>query len=445
MIHDFAGALSAIFTGERARVLHVIVPAHVHGHTLALLRALGEAGPSPRPVWILADPTYGPSRGWPARARSLARELGAPPAPEAPAAPSDAPAAPSDAPAAAPAAGPLADPLSAFASALAAQLAARAPGKGVVVVLSPQHIDDPKAYAGDLLALVQRPELAPVRWVFVDAVHASIGDLLVRIGEGTSRVVWPEAEGQALVEIERLLTDLSARGQRLPADLEVRIAPDSPLRAPELLSVRRLLHEADKCFQGGRPTDAARLQQQAEELLVRRGLGEEAVHVAMQRARSLIAAGVVEEGHRVFVAALKEAERRGLLAIVPEAYASLGSLHSKQRRFLDASEAYARAGELADLRGSREFAADMHRCAGHAALNAELPDAAAAAWRRAFELLGSMAPAVGTLEKPQQIVILGLALADLFEAHGNLAAARGLRGHAEAIETRNPRRSETWS
>src|SRR5690606_30230549 len=80
MIHDFAGALSAIFTGERARLLHVIVPAHVHGHTLALLRALGEAGPSPRPVWILADPTYGPSRGWAARARSLARELGDPPA-----------------------------------------------------------------------------------------------------------------------------------------------------------------------------------------------------------------------------------------------------------------------------------------------------------------------------------------------------------------------------
>ncbi|MGK4001780.1 hypothetical protein WMF31_04080 [Sorangium sp. So ce1036] len=434
MIHDFAGALSAIFTDERARLLHVIVPAHVHGHTLALLRALGEAGPSPRPVWILADPTYGPSRGWAARARSLARELGDPPAAEA-----------ADSPPDTPAPGPPAEPLCAFASALAAQLAARAPGQGVVVVLSPQHIDDPQAHARDLLALVQRPELALVRWVLVDAVHASVGDLLARLGEGTSRVVWPEAEGQALVEIERLLTDLSARGQHLPADLEMRVAPGSPLRAPELLPARRLLHEADKCFQGGQPADAAHLQKQAEELLLGRGLGEEAIHVAMQRARSLIAAGVVEEGHRVFVAALKEAERRNLLAIVPEAYASLGSLHSKQRRFLDASEAYARAGDLADRRGSREFAADMHRCAGHAALNAELPDAAAKAWRRAFELLGAMAPTVGALEKPQQIVILGLALADVFEAHGNLPAARGLRGHAEAIETRNPRRSETWS
>ncbi|WP_437732467.1 hypothetical protein [Sorangium sp. So ce1335] len=429
MIHDIARALSAIFTGERACLLHAVVPAHVHGHTLALLRALGEAGPAPRTVWVLADPVYGPSRGWAARERSLARELGPPEAP------SPGTAEP----------GPLDDPLSAFARALAAHLAARAPGAGAVVVLAPQHVDDPPAYARDILWLTQRPELSPVRWVVVDAVHSSVGDLPARVGEGASRVLWPEADSAALVEMERAITDLSARGQRLPADLEVRIAPGSPLRTPELLPLRRLLHEADRCFHAGRHAEAAQLQEQAEETLVSRGLGEEAVHVGMQRARSLIAAGVVDEGHRVFVAALKEAERRGLLGIIPEAYASLGSLHSKQRRFLDATEAYARAGELADRRGSREFAADMHRCAGHAALNADMPDAAARAWRRAFELLGSVAPTVGALEKPQQIVILGLALADIFETHGNLPAARGLRGHAEAIETRHPRRAETWS
>ncbi|WP_433929913.1 hypothetical protein AB3662_39250 [Sorangium cellulosum] len=428
MIHDIARALGAIFTGERACLLHAVVPAHVHGHTLALLRALGEAGPSPRPVWVLADPVYGPSRGWAARERSLVRELGPLPAP------SPGTLEP----------GPPVEPLSAFARAVAAHLAARAPG-GPVVVLAPQHVDDPPAYARDLLWLTQRAELAPARWVLVDAVHSSVGDLLARVGEGASRVLWPEADSAAIVELERLLTDLSARGQRLPADLEMRIGPGSPLRTPELLPLRRLLHEADRCFHAGRHAEAAQLQQQAEEMLASRGLGEEAVHVGMQRARSLIAAGVVDEGHRVFVAALKEAERRGLLGIVPEAYASLGSLHSKQRRFVDASEAYARAGELADRRGSHEFAADMHRCAGHAALNADMPDAAARAWRRAFELLGSAAPTVGALEKPQQIVILGLALADVFETHGNLPAARGLRGHAEAIETRNPRRAETWS
>ncbi|WP_437632347.1 hypothetical protein [Sorangium sp. So ce854] len=429
MIHDIARALSAIFTGERACLLHAVVPAHVHGHTLALLRALGEAGPSPRPVWVLADPVYGPSRGWAARERSLARELGPPAAPPSETAEP----------------GPPGDPLGAFARALAAHLGARAPGTCVVVVLAPQHVDDPAAYARDLLWLIRSPELSPVRWVLVDAVHSSVGDLPARVGEGASRVVWPEADGAALGEMERAISDLSARGQRLPADLEVRVAPGSPLRTPELLPLRRLLHDADRSFHAGRHAEAAQLQKEAEEALAGRGLAEEAVHVGMQRARSLIAAGVVDEGHRVFVAALKEAERRGLLGVVPEAYASLGSLHSKQRRFLDASEAYSRAGELADRRGSREFAADMHRCAGHAALNADMPDVAATSWRRAFELLGAAAPIVGALDKPQQIVLLGLALADAFETHGNLPAARGLRGHAEAIETRNPRRAETWS
>jgi hypothetical protein len=87
----------------------------------------------------------------------------------------------------------------------------------------------------------------------------------------------------------------------------------------------------------------------------------------------------------------------------------------------------------------------MHRCAGHAALNAEMPDTAIEAWGRAFPLLGALPPAVGALDKPQKLVALGFALTDAFHAHGNLAAARGLRGHSEAIERQNPHRSTSWS
>jgi hypothetical protein len=145
------------------------------------------------------------------------------------------------------------------------------------------------------------------------------------------------------------------------------------------------------------------------------------------------------------MAALKDAEQRGLQAIVPEAYASLGHIHTQHQRFLDAREAYDRAALSAEERGSRQFAADMHRCAGHAALNANMPDVALTAWRRASELLGNAAPAVGALDKPRQVVVVGLTLADAFDACGNLAAARGLRAHAEAIERRNPGRSESWS
>jgi hypothetical protein len=431
MVHPFADAISVLFTAERARLLHVVVPAHVHGHTLALLRALGDGGPAPRPVWVLAAPYYGPSRGWPARVRELERER-----PHG-AVPSHAEALPAGG---AEASGFMADPRDAFAR----DLAARAPA-GLIVVLAPQHIDDPGAYAFDVEALVRQPGLSTVRWVVVDPAHSALGNLVERLGAGATRVVWPEVDPADWGALEQLLTDLAARGVRLPAEIDARVAPDSPLRAPGALAVRRLLHEADKCGAAGRHADAARLQAEAEAALAEKGLLDEAVHVAMARARTLLAAGAAEEGQRAFVEALREAERLGMISIVPEGYGSLGSLHSKHRRFLESCEAYSRAGQLAERRGSHTFAADMHRCAGHAALNADLPDEAIEAWGRAFALLASSPPVVGALDKPQQLVVIGVTLADAFEAHGNLAAARGLRGHAEAIERQNPRPGASFS
>jgi tetratricopeptide (TPR) repeat protein len=436
MIKEFAGALSTIFTSDRVHLLHVIVPAHVYGHTLALLRSLGDAGPAPRPVWVVADPSYGPSRGWPARARALAREHGA--AALQPAGGSGAQGTPADLQAAL-------EPRDAFASAVAAHLAALPAGGSPVIVLAPQHLDDARAYARDIESLARHPALSEVRWVVLDPAHSSVGDLVERMGERASRVVWPEADAAMHGDLEALIADLSARSCGLPADLEAHIAPDSPLRAPDAAPLRRLLQKADHRFNAGDATEAQALFAQAEAALAARGMDDEAVHVTIARARTLLAVGELEEGQRIFVGALREAERRGMHALVPEAYASLGSLHTRQRRFLDALEAYDRAARSAERRGSRAFAADMHRCAGHAALNADMPDAARGAWRRAFELLGAAAPAVGALDEPHQIVVLGLSLADAFETNGNLAAARGLRGHAEAVEKRNPRSSASWS
>lgn len=426
MIQELADALGSIFTSARVRLLHVIVPAHVYGPTLALLRSLGESGPAPRPVWVFAAPSYGPSRGWPARARELASV-----APQ---------------PAGAPIAASFAvDPRDAFAAALEQQLATFPPGAGPVLIVAPQHLDDARAYARDIESLARRPALSAARWVLLDPAHSSLGDLVERLGEEASRVVWPEVEPAAHSALEALISDLSARGNTLPAELDLHIAPDSPLRAPDAAALRRLLQDAVHRFNVGDAPGASRLFLQAEGAIAARGMLDEAVHVAIARARTLLAVGHVEEGQKVFVTALREAERREMHGLVPEAYASLGSLHTKQRRFLDALEAYDRAARSAERRGSRAFAADMHRCAGHAALNADMPDAARTSWRRAFDLLDASAPAVGALDEPQQIVVLGLSLADAFESHGNLAAARGLRGHAEAVERRNPRSSVSWS
>jgi hypothetical protein len=382
MVRAFVAAISVIFTERDARLLHIVVPPHVHGHTLALLRALGGGGPSPCPVRVFAAPFYGPSRGWPARVR----ELGFTTAEDDTT--------------------PFADVLGAFARTLASHLDAAPGAAGLVVVLALQHIDDAEAYARDVEALVHDAGLRAVRWVIVDAGHSSLGTLVERLGAGAHCVIWPEAGPSDYAEIEQILERLAKRGIRIPEDIDAQLAPDSPLRAPEAAPLRRLLHDAQTLRSSGRHAEAAQCQMEAEKMLRAAGMGEEAVLVAISRARTLLGAGAAEEGYRDFVAALREAEQRGMMAILPESYGSLGSLHSRSRRFLESCEAYTYAGKLAERRGSVELAADMHRCAGHAALNAEMPDTAIEAWGRAFTLLGALPPAVGALDKPQTRVSL---------------------------------------
>jgi tetratricopeptide (TPR) repeat protein len=429
-VSQFASALGQTFLVAHQRLFHVIVPPHVYGQTLALVRALNETGPVRRPVWIFAEPFLGPSRGWPARAAYLARSPGSLPAPptvEAQKAP------------------PPRDPCAAFAAELALYVKALGVPASPVVILAPQHIDDPRAYASDIDALLQNPSLASVRWLVVDAAHGSLGDLVDRLGVSASRIVLPEADLAFQNALGDVLDDLTSGSARLPAELDERIAADSALRGQEAEFERQMLRKAAAEAAAGRPDEAARIQMAAAGNLAALGLHEEAVHVKMECARSVLAAGSIDQGQQIFAQALQEAERRGMHALIPEAYASLGALHVRHQRYRDAMLAYERAATGAERRGSRELAADMYRCAGHASLNVDEVEAAMNTWTRAFVHLGKSPPVVAGLEEPQQLIILALALADAFEAHGNLAAAHGLRGHAATIERRNPRSSQAWS
>jgi hypothetical protein len=131
--------------------------------------------------------------------------------------------------------------------------------------------------------------------------------------------------------------------------------------------------------------------------------------------------------------------------VLPEALASLARVHVGGGRFQDGLEAYRRAGESAERQGDNRLAAEMHRCAGHAALNANLAADAKASWGHAFELLGSTSPMLMTLDEPAQLVVLALSLAELFEGRGELAAARDLRGHATTIERSRPKGRDVFS
>ncbi len=215
--------LVTFFASERARLLHLVVPPHAVGQTLAWIRALGEGGPRPVAVRVLSAPSFGPSRGWPARARELAegRETSAPP-----------PGAAS------------ADALDDFLAAVGGELATPACAAGLVVAMAPQHIDDPAQYARDVEALVRAPEIANARWIVVDAAHGHLGDLVLRLGARAEAATWFEADARDRAEVERLITALRARPAASPSERPPSGAPEHPVRLA-LSRARALLAAGD--------------------------------------------------------------------------------------------------------------------------------------------------------------------------------------------------------
>src|SRR5262249_2666765 len=149
------------------------------------------------------------------------------------------------------------------------------------------------------------------------------------------------------------------------------------------------------------PRDVARRLEDVERAMNARGLHEDGVHVALKRARALLAAHETDDGITVLVRAIRDAERRGMAAVVPEALAALANAHVAAGRLLDGLEAFSRASESAERRGDRRLAAELNRCAGHAALNANRPADARRAWSRALELLDGPVPVTLALKEPE--------------------------------------------
>ncbi len=417
MVSALREALNELFASPFAGLLHLVVPAHVFGQTLGWIRALAENGPKPAPLVVLASPSFGPSRGWPARLREL---LAAAPSVDV-------------------GMSAFADPLDAFADALG-QVAPKQ-GPRMVVVLAPQHIEDAAEQARDIESLVRRPSLLHVRFVVVDAVHNTLGNLAERLSPRGTRVAWIEADSRDWAAIEREVAPLRARSGQLSPGLEDRIARGSPLRGPGFEDVRRSLELAESATS---PVETARLLDDAGRLLDQRGLGREAVEVGLQRGRVLLGAGLADAGVAAVQAAIRLAEERGVDALLPEALGSLGAVEVRRGRFAEGLDAYQRAAEFAEKRGDRALAADFLRCGGHAALNAGRAVDGLRLWRRAFELFDTTAPITMNLAEPQQLLVTAVALADLFEQRGHAGAAEALRGHATAIEQNAPRKPTSW-
>jgi|GEM_PF-5967481 len=422
-IPAFVDALRSVFMGDK-RLLHVIVPAHIYGKVLALLRALHQRSPGKRPLLVLPEPFFGASRGWPERVQAIvAADLISVSPPQA--------ASPDD--------------MRPFTALLERVVESLGPSAAPVVVFAPQHIDDAGVFASEIDALLEHPGLAPVQWVVADAAKSSLGDLVVRRGNATTCLVLPDANHRQMESLHQVIDHLTSCIVELPATLDDLCPKNSPLRGTGMELERQRLQDAAAMAAAGRHAEAAQLYMSVADQLEAQNLHYEGVLVKFDCARCTVAAGSMDEGQRLFAATLMDAERRGMIGIVPEAYASLGALHVRQRRHRDALLAYDRAAAVATQRGSDEFAADMHRCAGHAALNVDDANTAMNHWTRAFASLGKTPPMVAGLDEPRQLVTVAITLADIFETCGNLAAAAGLRGHAATIERRNPRSPASWS
>jgi hypothetical protein len=216
--------------------------------------------------------------------------------------------------------------------------------EGLVVVLAPETITDPKAFA----ALVRSLASVPARptALRLDVLAFDVPDL-----EAILPVAAPfELDREALFDY---LRDLGGEDSAGPKD---EAAPTlSPAKRAEIeqqlgqrlvsrdagRTLKHLLMDGGKLLSTGHAKDAARKYRAARVLCEATGLAQESVVVTLGLGTALVAAQNLRGAEAAYRAALARAEALGNPALPVQAHFGLGGVLVMQTRWRDAREQYA--------------------------------------------------------------------------------------------------------
>jgi tetratricopeptide (TPR) repeat protein len=341
---------------------------------------------------------------------------------------------------------------------------------GLVVVLAPTLLEEPKAFTEAVLALLRAPAPSPlthVRFVVAsvraedaEPFVAALGDaaMTVRCVVDPKTVRREQAETLSAAVTAGVDEGPEARmGGAGPSGVTVPACSGKPKRdavldpdqqavvantlgaaatllgAPGALLRQRILGAA-LAVQEQRFEDAVALQTAAHTQCVEANMVHLACIVEVTLAAYLLHAGDPARARVAFENAALRASDAGLLELAVQAHLGLAALLVLQKNVSLAVSRYAEAGELAIVAKSPLLAIEAYRTAGQVALQAHAEEAATKAWQRALEVARDVHGASPALVQQSSAPLAARALAKVLQNYGSYAVAESLLKQADDYE-----------
>jgi tetratricopeptide (TPR) repeat protein len=336
------------------------------------------------------------------------------------------------------------------------------PFDGVVLVLAPVWVRDPKRWASDVKSLLTRAELRKARFILVEADGPHCEPLAVALAKEAERVDARPDDKKAGEDMAQMLAAMAsapagATGARAVGAAGPRVDPPPRKGAPPPMSAalreqmaRELKVEPallDPSFQQtlrlkvltaahalreGKAAQAIQEQREARDMCLKAGLKREAVTMELVLGGYVLQAKQTPQALEVFRDARKRAEAHQLPELAVQAQLAQASTLLVLQRTDEAARAYAEAGKLGMAASAPVLAIEGYRMCGQLLAGLGKVTEATAAWKKALEA-ADKAPA--DQRSASSAPEAARQLAALCRKHGLKAQADSLEAQAAALET----------
>jgi tetratricopeptide (TPR) repeat protein len=337
----------------------------------------------------------------------------------------------------------------------------RPPWTGIILVLAPVWVRDAKRWSEDLAALFETKRLAQARFVVVEADEASSLPVMEKLGAAVERV-------DARIDDAALREEMDARMEAMknappgvtgprrigaagpsvappprkdqppPLSAEQREATAKKLGVPVAMldldamhGLQVLVLSAAAAMRDQDATRAVRLQREARDYCIDRGLERESVVNELVLAGYVLQGGSPENALKVFRDARNRAEAAQLAEMAVQAQLAVGSCLMVMKRADEAATAYAEAGNLGVSANAPVLAIEAFRMCGQLLVSRGQLEDGAKAFRRALE---TAEEAGADAKKNSSAIEAARALAAICRKRGLVQQAESLEAQAAAIE-----------
>jgi tetratricopeptide (TPR) repeat protein len=343
------------------------------------------------------------------------------------------------------------------------------PFDGVVLVLAPVEVRDPKRWAAEVKRLLTQPELKKARLIVVETDGPHCEPLAQALAEAGACVDARPDEAQSRKDMAQMLAAMAsappgATGPQVLGAAGPRVAPPPRAKAPPPMSaaqreevarelklspalldpgfqqtLRLKVLTAAHALREGKATQAVQEQREARDMCLKAGLKREAVTMELVLGGYVLQAKQSAQALEVFRDARKNAEAHQFPDLAVQAQLAQASTLLVLQRSEEAAKAYAEAGKLGVAAASPVLAIEGYRMCGQLLAGMGKVKEATAVWKQALETaekasederLASSAP-----EAARQ-------LAALCRKHGLKVQAESLEAQAAALEAPPTRRAQ---